>query len=118
MKVVASSVFCTMMFPHKDKIITVDQLTHYEPNHSTNIDNILPLVFTSPDSFSIIDIGPVIFKDPSLLGTYHEAPPLLNPSISAQVCVVSSNRTDIRDNTPLIESPPHIEVPSFGELMP
>jgi hypothetical protein len=51
MKAVASSVFRTMMFPHNGKIITIDQLTHYEPNHSTNIDNILPLVRTSSDAF-------------------------------------------------------------------
>jgi hypothetical protein len=92
MKVVASSVFHTMMFPHNGKIITIDQITHYEPNHSTNIDNILPLVRTSSDAFSVIDMGPGIFKDPHLLGTYHGAPPLLHPSISAQVCVVSSNK--------------------------
>jgi hypothetical protein len=51
MKAVASSVFRTMMFPHNGKIVTIDQLTHYEPNHSTNIDNILPLVCTSSDFF-------------------------------------------------------------------
>jgi hypothetical protein len=118
MKAIASSVFHTMMFPHNRKIVTIDQLTHYEPNHSANIDNILPLVRTSSDAFSVIDIGPGIFKDPSLLGTYHGAPPLLNPSISAQVCVVSSNRTDIRDNTPLTEAPPHIKVPPVREPLP
>jgi hypothetical protein len=118
MKAVASSVFHTMMFPHNGKIVTIDQLTHYEPNHSANIDNILPLVHASSDAFPVIDIGPGIFKDPSLLGTYHGAPPLLNPSISAQVCVVSSNGTDIRDNTPLTEAPPHIEVPPVGEPLP
>jgi hypothetical protein len=47
MKAMASSVFRTMMFPHNEKIITIDQISHYKPNHSTNIDNILPLVRTS-----------------------------------------------------------------------
>jgi hypothetical protein len=75
MKAVASSMFRTMMFPHNGKIITIDQLTHYEPNHSANIDNILPLVCTSSDAYSVIDMGPRIFKDPSLLGAYHGAPP-------------------------------------------
>jgi hypothetical protein len=41
MKVVSSFVFRTMMFLHNGKILTIDQLTHYEPNHSTNIDNIV-----------------------------------------------------------------------------
>jgi hypothetical protein len=118
MKAIASSVFRTMMFPHNGKIITIDQLTHYEPNHYANIYNILPLVRTILDAFPVIDIGPGIFKDPSLVGTYHETPPLLNSSISTQVCVVSSNRTDIRDNTPLTDSSSPIKVPSFGELLP
>jgi hypothetical protein len=118
MKAVASSVFRMMMSPHNGNVVTINQLTHYEPNHSANIDNILPLVCTSSDVFPFIDIGPGIFKDPSLLGTYHGTPPLLNPSISSQVCVVSSNETDIRDNTPLTDAPPHIEVPPVGEPLP
>jgi hypothetical protein len=51
MKAVACFVFHTMMFPHKGKLITIDQLTHYELNHSSKIDNILPLVCTSLDAF-------------------------------------------------------------------
>jgi hypothetical protein len=116
MKAISSFVFRMMMFPHNEKIVTINQLTHYEPNHSTNINNILLLVHTISDDFSIIDMGLKIFKDPSLLGAYHGAPPLLHTS--AQVCVVSSNETNIRDNTPPIESPHHIEVPPVGELLP
>jgi hypothetical protein len=71
MKVVASSMFHMMMFPHNGKIVTIDQLTHYEPNDFANIDNILPLVRTSLDAFLVIDIDPGIFNNPSLLGTYH-----------------------------------------------
>ena len=107
MKEITSFVLRTMMFPHNGKIFTIDQLTHYEPNHSANIDNILPLVRASSDVFLVIDICPRIFKDPSLLGTYNGTPPLLNRFVSAQECVVSSNITDIRDNT-LTNSPPHI----------
>jgi hypothetical protein len=43
MKVVASYVLRMMMFPHNGKIVTINQITHYEPNHSTIIDNILSL---------------------------------------------------------------------------
>jgi len=54
MKVVASSVSRTMIFPHNGKIITIDQISNYEPNHSTNIDNILPLILTSSYAYSLI----------------------------------------------------------------
>jgi hypothetical protein len=90
MKVVASSVFQTIMFPHNGKIVTIDKVSHYEPNPSANLDNILPLIHTNQDVYPLIEMGPSIFKDPSLLGTYHGAPPLLPPS---QVCVVSSKET-------------------------
>jgi hypothetical protein len=81
MKAVASSVFRTMMFPHNGKIVTIDQVSHYEPNPSANLDNILPLIHTNQDAYPLIEMGPGIFKDPSLLGTYHGAPPLLHPLI-------------------------------------
>jgi hypothetical protein len=86
MKAVASSVFWTIMFPHNGKIVTIDQVSHYEPNPSDNLDNILPLIHTNKDVYPLVEMGPGIFKDPSLLGTYHGAPPLLPPS---QVCVIT-----------------------------
>jgi hypothetical protein len=118
MKAVASSMFCTMMFPHIGKIVTIDQLTHYETNHSANIDNILPVVCDSSDAFPVINIGPGIFNHPDLLGTYHRAPPLLNPYTLSQVCVVSSNETDIAETTLLTKAPPQFEVPLVAELLP
>jgi hypothetical protein len=97
MKAVTSSVFRTIMFPHNGKIITIDQVSHYEPNPSANVDNILPLIHTNQDVYPLVEMGPGIFKDPSLLGTYHGAPPLLPPN---QVCVVSSNKTHTEDARP------------------
>jgi hypothetical protein len=90
MKAVASSIFRTIMFPHNGKIVTIDQVTHYEPNPSASLDHILPLIHTIQDVRPFIEMGPGIFKDPSLLGTYHGAPPLLPPH---QVCGVSSQNT-------------------------
>jgi hypothetical protein len=97
MKAVASSIFRTIMFPHNGKIVTIDQVTHYEPNPSASLDNMLPLIHTNQDVYPLIEMGPGIFKDPSLLGTYHGAPPLLPPS---HVCVVSSKETLQEDTNP------------------
>jgi hypothetical protein len=66
MKAVASSVFQTIMFPHNGKIVTIDQVSHYEPNPSASLDNILPLIHTNKDAYPLIKMGPGIFKDPSL----------------------------------------------------
>jgi hypothetical protein len=114
--IVASSVFRTMMFPHNEKIITINQVSHYEPNHSFNIDNILPLVHTSSDAYPLMDMGLGIFKDPSLLGAYHGAPPLIHPS--AQVCFVSSNGTETRDTIPPTGTSPLLDVPLVEEILP
>jgi hypothetical protein len=92
MKVVASFVFLTMMFPHNGKIITINQVSHYYPKHSSNIDKILPLFHTNFDAYPLIEMGPGIFKDPSLLVTYHGAPLIIHPL--AQVYVVSSDGTE------------------------
>jgi hypothetical protein len=97
MKALASSVFRTIMFPHNGKIVTIDQVSHYDPNPSANLDNFLPLIHTNNDTYPLIEMGPGIFKDPSLLGTYHGAPPLLPPN---QVCIISSNGTHTEDARP------------------
>jgi len=109
MKAVASSIFWTMMFPHNGKIITIDQVSHYEPNPSANIDNILSLIHMSQDAYPLIEMGPGIFKNPSLLGTYHGAPSLLHPS--NQVWVISSNGTNIEDTLPPREASIISDVP-------
>ena len=86
------------MFPHNGKIVTIDQVTHYEPNPSASLDNMLPLIHTNQDVYPLVEMGPRIFKDPSLLGTYHGAPPLLHPA--NQVCIISSNGTHMEDSLP------------------
>jgi hypothetical protein len=105
-----------MMFPHNGNIITIDQVSHYEPNPSSNIDNILPFVHTNFDAYPLVDMGPIIFKDPSLLGTYHGAPPLIHPS--AQVCIISSNGTSTRDTIPPTEASSLPDIPLVAELLP
>jgi hypothetical protein len=116
MKDVASSMFCTMVFPHNEKIITIDQVSHYEPNPSSNIDNILPFIHTNLDAYPLIEMGPKIFKDPSLLGTYHGAPPLIHPL--AQVCAISSNGIETGDTLPPIEASLLFDVPLFAKILP
>jgi hypothetical protein len=115
MKAVASSIFRTIMFPHNGKIVTIDQVSHYEPNPSANLDNILPLIHTNKDAYPLVEMGPGIFKDPSLLGTYHGAPPLLPPN---QVCVVSSNGTHTEDAHPPQEASVIPDVSTVAASLP
>jgi hypothetical protein len=118
MKAVASSVFRTIMFPHNGKIVTIDQLTHYEPNHPANIGNIVPLVHVCPNDFPVAHNGPRLFQDPPMVGTCQETQPFLNPSFSAQVCVVSSKSTDMEDALPPQEASVIPDVPIVAEPLP
>ena len=43
---VASTVFCLMMFPHKGKIVMVDQLTYHDPQGLMAPANIIPTINT------------------------------------------------------------------------
>jgi hypothetical protein len=105
-----------MMFPHNGKIITIDQVSHYEPNPSSNIDNTIPFVHTNLDSYPLIEMGLRIFKDPSLLGTYHIVPLLIHPSM--QVCVISTNGTTSEDTIPPTKASFIPDVPLVAKLLP
>jgi hypothetical protein len=61
-------------------------------------------------------MAPGIFKDPSLLGTYHGAPSLLHPS--NQVCILSSNITNIEDTLPPRQASIIYDIPLIVELPP
>jgi hypothetical protein len=115
MKAVASSVFRTIMFPHNGNIVTINQVSHYEPNPSASLNNILPLIHTNHDTYPLVEMGPGIFKDPSLLGTYHGAPPLLPPN---QVCVVTSKKTHIVDTHPPQEASAILDVSTVAAPLP
>jgi hypothetical protein len=115
MKAVASSIFRTIMFPHNGKIVTINQVSHYELNPSANLNNILPLIHTNKDAYPLVEMGPGIFKDPSLLGTYHGAPPLLPPN---QVCVISSNETHTEEAHPPQEASVIPDVSIVTEPLP
>jgi hypothetical protein len=116
MKAVASSIFWTMMFPYNGNIVTIDQVSHYEPNPFANLDNILPLIHTNQDANPLVEMGPGIFKDPSLLGMYHGAPPLLHPA--NQVFIISSNETHTEDAHPSQEASVISDVPTVVEPLP
>jgi len=79
MKAMTSFMFHTMIFPQNGKVITIDQLTHYEPHPTMNLDNILPLIGEQLDISPVMEMGLGIFQFPSLLVTYQGDPPFISP---------------------------------------
>jgi hypothetical protein len=53
-----------------------------------------------------------------MMGTCQGTPPFLNPSFSAQVCVVSSKGTDMEDALPPQEASVIPDVPIVAEPLP
>jgi hypothetical protein len=107
MQAIASSIFYTMIFPHNGKIVTIDQLTHHEPNQSRYIDNILPLIHASSNISPILEVGPGIFHNLSLMGSYQGTPPSPPTTRRTQFYVITSKGVKIIDEPPLGELSSH-----------
>jgi hypothetical protein len=91
-----------MLFPHNGKIFIIDQLTHHEPNQSGHIYNIMPLILLSVEFVPMIDVGPGLFQDPSLIGTYQGFP---HPNLTIVVMfLVTVDGVEILDSAPSIEN--------------
>jgi len=75
MKSIASSVFRLLMFPLDGKVITIDQLTFYEPQASRALENVLPHIAGNIVVTLRTNGCPSIFKDSSLLGIYESPTP-------------------------------------------
>ena len=78
MKAAASSVFCIMMFPFNGKVVTLDQLSYYNPNASTNPKNVFPTV-NETNNTSYVEINPGVYKDSDLLWAYLGPPLVITP---------------------------------------
>ena len=91
MRVVTSTVFCIMMFPHEGKIVTVDQLTYHDPQGImapanvipmintidpqglTTPANVIPVVNTMVDNIPaspLLNVGPGLFADTTMMAPF------------------------------------------------
>ena len=73
MIVVASSVFCSVIFHHQGKIVTIDQLYYYTPGACTPAANNIPFLGDSKITYESVGVG--LLKDYSLMGTFPTLPP-------------------------------------------
>jgi len=89
MKAITLSMFHLMMFPHEGKVVTIDQLTYYEPRSPENLDNVLPNLLGKASVSTYVNIRPDIFKDSSLLGTYASPPPYIPTEMAPLLCTIS-----------------------------
>lgn len=88
MKVVPSIVFHLMMFPHNSKVVTLDQITYHDPKFTMNPKNVLPAVEGSLSMSSFMDVGPRIFRDSTMIGTFSRPPPIFRHKVF-HICALS-----------------------------
>jgi hypothetical protein len=70
MRVVVSTLFCVVCFPHQGKVVTVDQLVFF--NSDTRTGNVL-FIAKTPTGYENVGVG--LLKDSSLMGTFPIPPP-------------------------------------------
>ena len=83
MQAVASTVFRILMFPHNGKIVSVDQLTYYNPKRMATPEHILPTVDIVIDNASIPSlyvVGLGLFSNTPMMDTFLSLPPPPSPT--------------------------------------
>lgn len=89
-----SSVFKIMMFPHDEKIITIDQFTYSVKVTLLAPDDVLPLVLSSHElitTYTELSTGQC--KSSTLLGIFPGDPSMIeeiSPTTGAPMCMMTS----------------------------
>jgi hypothetical protein len=80
MRVVVSTLFRVLRFPHQGRVVTVDQLAFF--NVDTRTGNV-PFISNTPPGYENVGVG--LLKDSSLMGTFPIPPPpnFPNPSVAS-----------------------------------
>jgi hypothetical protein len=85
MRVVVSTLFHVVRFPHQGKVFTIDQLAFF--NFDTRTDNI-PFIAKTPLGYENVGVG--LLKDSSLMGTFPIPPPDVPRSSVASINMIST----------------------------
>ena len=112
MRVVASTVFHLMMFPHEGKIVTVDQLTYHDPQGLTAPTNVIPTITTikpqgttthanvvpaintmvdNTPASPLLNVDPRLFADTTMMAHFPLVSPPLTQNETADLYMVSSS---------------------------
>jgi hypothetical protein len=113
MRVVVSTLFRVVRFPHQGKVVTVDQLAFF--NSDTRTGNV-PFIAKTPPGYENVGVG--LLKDSSLMGTFPIPPPdVPRPSV-ASINMISTMPHELpASHDPWIVPDPgdHLR---FGDAMP
>jgi hypothetical protein len=114
MRVVVSTLFRVVRFPHQGKVVMVDQLAFF--NSDTRTGNMM-FIAKTPLGYENVDVG--LLKDSSLMGSFPIPPPpdVPNPSV-ASINMISTVPHDLPVSSyPWIVPDPEDHT-RFGDVMP
>jgi hypothetical protein len=113
MRVVVSTLFCVVHFPHQGKVVTVDQLAFF--NYDSCTRNV-PFISKTPPSYENVRVG--LLKHSTLMGTFPIPPPDIPPPFVSYINMIST----IVHETPESYDPWIVPTPSdylcYGNQMP
>ena len=109
MRVVSSTIYRFVHFPHQGKIVSIDQLDYCTPNLWFDTIANVPLVSNSHQVPELVGAG--LFKDPCLMGVF---PPPVPDTIISPINMISFVGTHFGDPWVL---PNLSEVESYGDTM-
>jgi hypothetical protein len=113
MRVVVSTLFRVVRFPHQGKVVTVNQLAFF--NFDTRIGNVL-FISKTPPGYENVGVG--LLKDSSLMGTFPiPLPDVPHPSIASIHMISTVPHEILASQDPWIVPDPgdHLR---FGNAMP
>jgi hypothetical protein len=114
MRVVVSTLFCVLRFPHQGKVVTVDQLAFF--NADNRMGNV-PFIANTPLGYENVGVG--LLKDSSLMGTFPIPPP---PNIPRPLVASINMISTVPHELPVSADPWIVPDPGdhvrFGNVMP
>jgi hypothetical protein len=105
MQAVVATVFRVLLFPHQDRIVTIDQLSFSRSNPSLGV-SMVPMI-DNPQP-GVVNIG--VGLCPSLMGTFNYPPPqgdakFMSDHHKVEILQVSSFRTTYFTDPWILPSP-------------
>ena len=94
MQAMASTIFQLLMFPHDGKIVTVNELTYYDPKGMAMSEHILLTISSTIDSVSIPSlcvVGPGLFSNTPMMDTFLSLPTSPTSTEVLDLCTITSS---------------------------
>ena len=99
MSVITSMFFHKMCFPHEWKIVTINQLTYYEPTSVTSLESIISSMFDKQSSTPPTSVSPRVYTYSSLLGGFHGPPHPILDCNSISVYILQASQASLKQSS-------------------